>query len=377
MRPRGRLKVYIGSAAGVGKTYRMLTEAHDLRRRGVDVVVGFIETHGRADTEAQIRDLEVVPRLRVSHRGIWIEELDVDAVIARAPEVALVDELAHTNAAGSARAKRYEDVLHLLERGVHVITAVNVQHLESLGDVIARELGLAVRETVPDWVLALAEEIVNIDLSAEDLRQRLADGKVYTPERASAALANFFTPENLTVLRELALREVASGVDRQRAVGHSRDAPSVPARRADRIVVAMSSAPPLTRRLLERASRIAGRLNTDWHCVYVQTPAERADRIDSVVQRGLMENIQLAQRMGADVRQLEGTDVGATLLRFAREQGAIMIVVGQSRRTWWHRLRHGTVIDRLISERAGLDVLVVSLNDERPLGRARSAPVSS
>ncbi|MEO7042776.1 MAG: histidine kinase, partial [Gemmatimonadaceae bacterium] len=176
---RGRLKVYIGSAAGVGKTYRMLVEAHDLKRRGVDVVIGFVETHGRADTEAQIRDIEIVPRRQVVYRGATLEEMDVDAIIARDPEVAIVDELAHTTVPGSKHRKRWEDMLELLDNGINVISAVNVQHLESLNDVVQSTLGVTVRETVPDWVVARADQVINIDLSAEDLRERLTDGKIY------------------------------------------------------------------------------------------------------------------------------------------------------------------------------------------------------
>src|SRR5262245_24487858 len=215
-RERGKLKVYIGSAAGTGKTYRMLNEAHELRRRDVDVVVGFVETHGRADTAAQLRDLEVVPRKGIAYRGVVLEEMDVDAVIARRPQVAIVDELAHTNVPGSKHRKRWEDVLELVDEGINVITAVNVQHLESLNDVIQRTLGVTVRETLPDWVVTQADQVINLDISAEDLRQRLTDGKIYALEKVPAALANFFTPENLTTLRELALREVASSVDRVR-----------------------------------------------------------------------------------------------------------------------------------------------------------------
>jgi two-component system sensor histidine kinase KdpD len=276
-RTRGKLKVYIGSAAGVGKTYRMLTEAHELRQRGVDVVVGFVETHVRADTEAQVKDLEIVQRKLVEYRGVTLSEMDVDAIRARHPEVAIVDELAHTNLPGSKHSKRWEDVLELLDAGINVISAVNVQHLDSLNDVVQRTLGVSVRETVPDWVVARADQVINIDLSAEDLRQRLIDGKIYDKTKVAAALENFFTEENLSTLRELALREVASSVDRTREYIVQRES-ETPAKKsaapktADRILVAMSSNPPRTASLLRKASRIAGRLNSDWYCVYVQTP---------------------------------------------------------------------------------------------------------
>lgn len=370
--PRGRLKLYVGSAAGVGKTYRMLTEAHELRGRGVDVVVGFVEAHGRAETEARIGDLEVVPRRRIVYRSVTLEEMDVDAVAARRPEVAIVDELAHTNVPGSRHRKRWEDVMELLARGVNVISAVNVQHLESLNDVIQRTLGVTVRETVPDWVVAQADQVVNLDISAEDLRQRLTEGKIYRPEKVPAALANFFTDENLTTLRELALREVASSVDRTREQIVRRESGATPAaapRTVDRVLVALSSNPPYTALLLRKASRIAGRLNSDWYCVYVQMPEERADRIDATVQRTLVDNIQMAQQLGAEVVKLEGTDVAAAILGFAREHGVTMVIVGQSRRSRWHRLRRGSVVERLTSNDQGVDVLVVSFD-----AAASSAP---
>ena len=363
-RERGKLKLYIGSAAGVGKTYRMLGETRQLRERGVDVVVGFVETHGREETRAQIGDLEVVPRRRIEYRGVTLEEMDVEAIVRRDPEVAIVDELAHTNVPGSQRAKRWEDVIWLLDHGISVISAVNVQHLESLNDVVASTLGVLVRETVPDWVLGLADQVINLDISAEDLRQRLIDGKIYAPDKISAALANFFTAENLTTLRELALREVASTVDRSREeIVRREGGEPAPRKTVDRLMVAMSSNPPYTAALLRRASRIAGRLNSDWYCVYVQTPEERADRIDAAVQRTLVENIQLAQTMGAEVVQLPGTDVVATLLGFARARGVSLILAGQSRRTWWQHLARASVVDRLVQNAAGIDVLIVSFPD--------------
>lgn len=363
-RGRGKLKVYIGSAAGVGKTYRMLTEAHAMRARGLDVVIGFIEPHGRPDTAALIGDLEVVPRTHVEYRGITLDEMDVDAILARRPEVVLVDELAHTNVPGSKHRKRWEDVLELLDHGINVVSAVNVQHLESLNDVVQRMLGVTVRETVPDWVVSRADQVVNIDLSAEDLRQRLIDGKVYGKEKVRTALDNFFTAENLTTLRELALREVASSVDRTREdIVRREEGHAPPAHAADRVVVALASNPPHTAMLLRKASRIAGRLNSDWYCVYVQTPGERADRIDPALQRRLVENIQLAQSMGAEVVKLVDRSVAAAILRFAREKGVSLVIVGQSTRSWWHRLRHGSVVDELVNNRNGLDVQVVAFTD--------------
>jgi two-component system, OmpR family, sensor histidine kinase KdpD len=364
-RDRGKLKVYIGSAAGTGKTYRMLNEAHALRGRGVDIVVGFVETHGRAETAAQVRDLEVIPRKRIEYRGVVLEEMDVEAVIARRPQVAVVDELAHTNVPGAGRSKRWEDVVVLLDEGISVISAVNVQHLESLNDVIQETLGVTVRETVPDWVVGMADQVINLDISAEDLRQRLLEGKIYSADRVPTALNSFFTQENLTTLRELALREVASSVDRSREAIVAREVSPASRRTVDRVLVGMSSNPKYTARLLRKASRIAGRLNPDWYCVYVQTSAESPTRIDATVQRKLVDNIQRAQSMGAEVEKIHSEDIAGALLKFAREKKVTLIIVGQSQLTWWRKMTRGPVIDRLANNHDGIDVLVVSLERER------------
>lgn len=362
---RGKLKLYIGSAAGVGKTYRMLNEAHELRRRGIDVVIGFVETHGRAETQSQIGDMEIVPRQRIEYRGVALEEMDTEAIVRRRPQVVVVDELAHSNVPGAPHRKRWEDVMHLLDEGINVISAVNVQHLESLNDVVASTLGVTVRETLPDWVVASADQVVNLDISSEDLRQRLREGKIYALDRIGPALRNFFTDENLTTLRELALREVAGAVDRSREEIVRRETgvtPAIAPRTVERILVAMSSNPPYTAALLRKASRIAGRLNTDWYCVYVQTAEERADRIDSRVQRTLVQNIQLAQTMGAEVVKLAGEDVAETLSRFAEKKGVTLLIVGQSKRSRLHHLMRGSVVDKLVNNTRGLDVLVVSFD---------------
>ena len=366
-RERGKLKLYVGSAAGTGKTYRMLNEAHLLRQRGVDVVIGYIETHGREETAAQIRDLETIPRRRIEYRGVTLEEMDVAAIITRRPQVALVDELAHTNVPGAGRVKRWEDVIALLDEGISVISALNVQHLESLNDVLQKTLGVTVRETVPDWVISLADQVINLDITAEDLRQRLMEGKIYSADKVATALSSFFTEENLTTLRELALREVASSVDRARDAIATRLDVAPAARRGgdrrtvDRILVAMSSHPEFTKVLLRKASRIAGRLNRDWYCVYVQTPAESAARIDATVQRRLVENIQRAQGMGAEVVKLEAPDVADAIRKFARERDVTLIIVGQSQRGWWQHLTRASIVERLTRNPEGLDVLVVSL----------------
>ncbi|HXO15577.1 MAG TPA: sensor histidine kinase KdpD, partial [Steroidobacteraceae bacterium] len=273
---RGRLKLYVGFAAGVGKTYRMLQEAHELRRRGVDVVVAFVEPHGRAETAALVQDLEVVPRKRMEYRGVVVEEMDLDAVRERRPTVAVVDEIPHTNAPGCSNRKRYQDVLALLDAGISVIGAMNVQHLESLNGLIERATGVAVRETVPDSFLKQADQVVNLDLAVEDLQERLRAGKIYAPDKIPWALENFFKDQNLATLRELALREVAESLDR---AGVAKGAPELKA--SGRVMVCLASNPPRAKVLLSRGSRLAGRLNTDWFVVYVETPQEAPNRIDS------------------------------------------------------------------------------------------------
>jgi two-component system sensor histidine kinase KdpD len=298
--------------------------------------------------------------------------MDVAAIIRRQPEVAVVDELAHSNVPGTQHRKRWEDVMQLLDEGINVISAVNVQHLESLNDVVASTLGVTVRETVPDWVVSSADQVVNLDISSEDLRQRLREGKIYTTDKVDAALKNFFTDENLTTLRELALREVAGAVDRTREAIVRRETGETPAtapRSAQRMLVAMSSSPPYTAALLRKASRIAGRLNSDWFCVYVQTPDERADRIDSAVQRTLVDNIQLAQSMGAEVVKLEGEDVAEALSQFAIKRGVTLMVIGQSKRSRFHHLMKGSVVERLTNNGLGLDVLVVSFDPVKSTGK--------
>src|SRR5512138_2438976 len=303
---RGRLKLYVGFAAGVGKTWRMLEEAHALRRRGIDVVGAFVETHGRAETAALIGDLEVVARRRIEYRGVTVEEMDVEAVLRRAPAVAIVDEIPHTNVPGSKNRKRYQDVLDLLAAGVNVIGALNIQHLESLNDLIARNTGVTVRETVPDGFLEEADQIVNLDLAVEDLLERLKAGKIYPSEKIPWALEHFFRDANLATLRELSLREVAEKLDRSAA--HRLPMGTPAQRAAGRVMVALSSNPPHALALLRRGSRMAGRLNTDWYVVYVETPREAPERIDAEAQRHLLANVEKARELGAEVVRLKSTD---------------------------------------------------------------------
>ena len=358
---RGRLKLYVGFAAGVGKTWRMLEEAHALRRRGVDVVGALVETHGRSETAALVGELEVVPRRRIEYRGVVVEEMDVEAVLRRKPQVAVVDEIPHTNVPGSKNRKRYQDVLDLLAAGINVIGALNVQHLESLNDLIARNTGVTVRETVPDSFVEQADQIVNLDLAVEDLLERLKAGKIYPAEKVAWALEHFFRDENLSTLRELSLREVAESLDRSATLARA----GAPQPRAPgRVMVAMSSSPPRALALLRRGSRMAGRLNTDWFVVYVETPGEAPSRIDSEAQRHLLSNMEKARELGAEVVRIKGKDPVAALLDYAHSHRVSDLIVGRSTEPWWKRLFGRSVLQRLVSEAAGLDLHVISFEEE-------------
>jgi two-component system sensor histidine kinase KdpD len=359
---RGRLKLYLGFAAGVGKTYRMLEETHAMRKRGVDIVVGLVETHGRAETAALIDGLELVPRRKIEYRNVFVEEMDLDAILARAPEVVVVDELAHTNAPGSRNRKRYQDVLELLGAGINVIGAFNVQHLESLNDLVERVTGVAIRETVPDSFLKQADQVVNLDLAVEDLVERLRAGKIYAPDKVTSALENFFTAGNLGTLRELALREVAESLDRSSAPrGGKQGMPSAAHRR---VLVCLSSYAPRADLLLRRGSRLAGRLNTDWFVVYVETPGESPTRIDAETQRHLLANIEKARELGAEVVKVKARDPVAGILDFARSHGVGQIIVGRSHQSWWRQLVGRSVPLRLVSEAAEFDVYIMALEEE-------------
>jgi len=356
---RGRLKLYIGFAAGVGKTWRMLEEAHALKARGVDVVGAFIETHGRKETAALIRDLEVVPRRKVEYRGVIVEEMDLEAVIARRPQVAVVDEIPHTNLPGSKNRRRYQDVLDLLGEGINVIGALNIQHLESLNDLILRNTRVTVRETVPDAFLEQADQVVNLDLAVEDLVERLRAGKIYPAEKIPWALEHFFRDQNLATLRELSLREVAESLDRTAAQAARLGAK--PGLAHGRVMVCLSSNPPHALALMRRGSRMAGRLNTDWYVAYVETPQEAPDRIDSEAQRNLLGNIDKARELGAEVVRLKSDDAAAALLDFARSHRVSDVLVGRSTQPAWRGLLRRSVVQRLVDEGAGLDVHVISL----------------
>lgn len=370
---RGRLKIYLGYAAGVGKTYQMLLEAHRLKDDGIDVVIGIVETHGRAETEALLAGLEIIPRRRFTYHGIEIAEMDIEAIVGRRPSVVLVDELAHTNVPGSRNAKRYQDVEEILGAGIHIISTLNVQHLESLYETVERATAVKVRERIPDHVVAEADQLVNVDITTEDLRRRLHEGKVYTSESIEKALENFFKTSNLEQLRELTLRELAAQIDARRRDPLSDDLPFSP----DQVMVCLSSRGPNSEALLRYASRLAGRLNRNWYAVYVQTALEHPTIIDAVTQRMLSNTLTLAQELGATVFTYKGDDIVKTILQFAREYRVGHIVIGSPGRkvNFWRRLKgEVSIIERLAIEGAGITVVVLDtrgIRDERsPEGSA-------
>jgi two-component system sensor histidine kinase KdpD len=356
---RGGLKLYIGFAAGVGKTYRMLEEARALQKRGVDVVIGFVETHGRSETVVLVEGLEVVPRRKVEYRGVEIEEMDLDAILRRKPAICVVDEIPHTNAPGSKNKKRYQDVVELLSAGINVIGALNIQHLESLNDVVTKVTGVAIHETVPDRFLKEAVQVVNLDLAVEDLLERLKSGRIYAPDKVTWAMDHFFKDANLATLRELALREVAESIERQ-SESKARTAAGEPRAVHARVMVCMSSYPPHAEMLLRKGSRMAGRLSGDWFVVYVETPREAPERIDSEAQRHLLGNIELARELGAEVVRLRAKDPVPALIDFARSHDVGHIMIGRSHQPWWRQVLGRSVPLRLLQEAIDLDVHIVA-----------------
>ena len=355
---RGRLKVYLGSAAGVGKTYAMLREGQRLKKQGVDVVIGIVETHGRAETLEQIADLEVVPPRIVEYRGVKLREMDLDAILARRPTVCLVDELAHTNVPGSKHSKRYQDVEELLYAGIHVITTVNIQHLESLYDEIERTTGVKVKERFPDRVLAEADQIVNVDVSVEDLIERLKTGKIYPEDRVNSSLEHFFTPANLTRLREITLTEIAHLIDRRT---RRAEADQAPIAATDRIMVGVSSLSPNASALLRKTARVADRLNAPWYAVYVQTPSEDLTRIDAATQRVLSKTLELAQQLGGIPMTFRGPDIASTMWAFAQEYAIKVIVIGKSRQPWYRRLTRSSILEGLMKSTNDIDIYIMDV----------------
>jgi two-component system, OmpR family, sensor histidine kinase KdpD len=353
------LRVYIGAAPGVGKTWQMLEDAHALKRQGVDIVIGILETHGRAETATLAEGLERVALRKIEYRGVTLEEMDLDAVIARRPHIAIIDELAHTNVPGAKNRKRYEDVLEILNQDISVITAVNIQHIESLNDVVARTTGVRVRETVPDYFFRRADEVVNVDVSIDTLRTRLRQGKIYGVEKIEQSLNNFFRKGNLSALRELALRQVAQ--DQATKAHDYREREGLEqAVIPEKVMVAIASRGS-AKKLLRTGSRIAGRLASDWYAVYVETPREEMGRIKPEDYAALQQNIQFAKELGAKVVRLKARRVADALIDFARREGITHVVFGQTWRSRWDILLHGSIINRFLDEVRDATVQVVPL----------------
>ena len=356
---RARLRVYIGAAPGVGKTYTMLKDARSLKARGVDVVIGFVETYGRSETDAQIGDLEIVPRRKIPYKGVELEEMDVDAILARKPQMCIVDELAHTNVPGSRHEKRYQDVVDLLDGGINVLTAVNIQHLETLNDLVSRVTGVRVRETVPDTFLDRADEVINVDVTVDELRTRLRQGKVYKPEKIEQALTNFFREGNLSTLRELALRAVADEVGEKAASYRQREGLE-PGLIPERVMVCMSSSASAPR-VIRTGARIAGRLGARWYAVFVETPAELPERIRVADREQLQRNIALAESLGATVVRVKADRPADGLIAFAQREGITHVIFGQSSRTRIEILMKGSTLNRFLEEVKDAAVQVVPL----------------
>jgi two-component system sensor histidine kinase KdpD len=367
---RGTLRIYLGAAPGVGKTFAMLNEGWRRKSRGTDVVVGFVETHGRANTAAQIRDLEVVPRRKLTYRGAAFEEMDVDAVLARAPKVALIDELAHTNVPGSRNEKRWQDVEELLAAGIDVVSTVNVQHLESMNDVVEQITGIKQRETIPDAVVRAADQIELTDMTPQAIRRRMAHGNIYPPEKVDASLANYFREGNLGALRELALMWVADRVDE--ALEAYREAHGIarPWETRERVVVAITGAPG-GEDVIRRAARMAARSHGELLGVYVRS----ADGLRAPPGDALVAQRKLVQELGGTYHELASADVARALVQFAQAENATQIVLGASRQSRWTHFVRGSVINNVIRASGPIDVHVISSDVvEAPAERVRPRP---
>ena len=357
-----RLRIYIGAAPGVGKTYSMLEDAHAFRREGIDVVVGFVETHGRADTEAQIARSRSRSHGDRSNIGASCWRRWTSTPSSRAsPQLCVVDELAHTNAPGSRHEKRYQDVLELLDAGIGVMTAVNIQHLETLNDAVSRVTGVRVRETVPDTFLDRADEVVNVDVTVEELHSRLRQGKVYKPEKVEQALANFFRETNISTLRELALRAVADEIGDKAASRRQREGLE-PALIPERVMVCMSSSADAPR-VIRAGARIAGRLGARWYAVYVETPREAPGRIKPADRDALQRNIALAESLGATVVRVRADRPADGLIAFAKREGITHVIFGQTARSRWEILLKGSTLNRFLEEVRDAAIQVVPLGE--------------
>lgn len=355
---RGKFKIYVGMSAGVGKTYRMLQEAHGLLRNGVDVKVGFVETHGRAETEALVAGLPLVPRRKLFYKGRELDEMDVQAIELARPEVVIVDELAHTNLPGSKNEKRWQDVLELLDAGISVISAVNIQHLESLNDEVRVITGIEVTERVPDQVLRQADEVVNIDLTADELVTRLREGKIYKPDKVETALGNFFQPDKILQLRELALKEVAAQVVRK----IDTEVPADVRHKPERFLACVSSNEKTARAVIRKTARLASYYGSEWLVLYVQTPREAPDRIPLATQRHLINNFKLATQLGAEVFQVPSGNVPQAILDVVKERQITTVCIGKPHFRLLRIILNTWIFNELLNRLSESDVDLIILS---------------
>lgn len=355
---RGKFKIYIGMSAGVGKTYRMLQEAHALLKNGIDVKIGYIEPHNRADTIALVEGLPVIPRRKLFYKGKELEEMDVPAILSFHPEVVIVDELAHTNIEGSKNEKRWQDVLEILDAGINVISAVNIQHIESLNEEIRQISGIEVKERIPDKVLGFADEVVNIDMTADELITRLKEGKIYHAEKIEQALRNFFKPENILQLRELALKEVASQVERKVET----EIPKNIAIRHERFLGCISSDDKTAREIIRKTARLASYYNSKWFVLYVQTPKENPDKIALDKQRHLINNYKIATELGAEIIKKEGKKVGKAIAEVAVEREITTICLGKPHYSLRSFIPNTSKFYQILNKIKSLDIDIIILS---------------
>lgn len=355
---RGKFKIYIGMSAGVGKSYRMLQEAHTLLRNGIDIKIGYIETHNRKETQDLLEGLPVIPRRKLFYKGKELEELDVQAVISLRPEVVVVDELAHTNIEGSKNEKRWQDVVEILEAGINVISAVNIQHIESLNEEVKAITGVEVKERIPDSVLAQADEVVNIDLTADELITRLKEGKIYEAAKIETALKHFFRSEHILQLRELALKEVASQVERKVETEVTRSVAAKP----ERFLACISSNERTAKTVIRKTSRLANYYNSKWYLLYVQTPAESTDRIPLDKQRHLINNFKLATELGAEIIKVENNNVAKAIIEQCEERSITTICIGKPHLSLFRLILATNVFNELLKKLSSSEIDLVILS---------------
>jgi len=356
---RGRLKIYIGMSAGVGKTYRMLQEAHSLLRNGINLKIGYIETHGRKETEALIEGLPIIPRREIFYKGKRLEELDVQAILLLHPKEVIIDELAHSNIPGSKNEKRWQDVLDILEAGIDVITAINIQHIESINADVKEITGIEVRERVPDKILQLADEVVNIDLTADELITRVKEGKIYDHSKIQQALQNFFQPDKILQLRELALKEVAGQVERK--VDYQITAKLTPFRH-ERFLACISSNHEIAQRIIRKTARLASYYNSQWYVLYVQTSKEANDRISLAAQRHLINNFKNATELGAEVIRKKFENVAAAIIETTKEKNVTTICIGKPHLNLFQIMLRTGVFNQLLKtlSKNNIDIIILS-----------------